>query len=365
MSPGRGRSGRDAEVRQALGSKSSDRPRLLVVGSDELRVARVARRLEPLKARIERLSWEQTLDALAGDVFGVVLVLPIRRVAMGTAIEIIHDHPDGKAVPVYGIVPDGTSSRRIRGLYRAGASVVFEWPREVRSLTGVFAESLGMTLVRGRSSRADNALARSVRAHLRIYPELDTGRLRILSQKGLITLSGQVQSLARRQRIIDIVAAVPGVRAVISQALRVAPTGIPDAKLKRRARGLLNHALDLDASTISIEVSNGYVNLTGTVSDAAELQRLEELITHLKGSRGLETRLSVSPVRQEHDRRLTLRYRKALETLYPKERVSVIVVEGVAILSGKVRTLSIKRSMTRLLAREAALRSVVNKIEIK
>jgi osmotically-inducible protein OsmY len=353
------------DVRQAKRSEASGRPTLLVAGSDDLRVARVGKLLEQLRARIERLPWETMLEALAEEVVGVVLVLPIRRVAMAAAIEIIHDHPNGKSLPVYGVVPDDTSLRTVRSLYKAGASMVFEWPREARVLTDVFAESLGMTRVRGRSSRADTALARSVRARLRIYPELTSGRLRILSQNGLITISGQVRSLARRQRIIDITAAVPGVRAVIAQSLRVAPSGISDRTLQRRIRSLLRDALDLDGSTISIEVDNGHIELTGTVSDPAELQRLEELITHLKGSRGLKTRLKVSPTQQRHDRQLTLRYRKAIETLYPHETVSLIVVEGVAILSGKVRSLSLKQSITRLLARDAAIRHVVNKLEMR
>ncbi len=355
----------DIDSKRASRSREPDRPRLLVAGTDELRVARVARKLGSLRASVEKVSWEQLLEALAKDVVGVVLVLPIRRVAMAAAVEIVHDHPDGKALPVYAVVPDNTSSRTVRSLYRAGTSIVFEWPREARVFSDVFAESLGMTSVRGRSSKADTALARGVKARLRIYPELDAGRLRVLSQSGLITLSGQVRSLARRQKIIDIVATVPGVRAVITQPLRVVSSGTADSELRRRIANLLKNASDVDGSTISIEVENGHVTLVGAVADAAESERLEELIVHVRGCRGLETHLSVSPTRQKRDRQLTLRYRKAIEILYPKESVSLTVVESVAILAGTVRALSTKRSVARLLAREPTVRRVVNKIEVR
>jgi len=356
----------DPEVEEAKrGRERSKLPRLLVSGSDGDRVEEIARTLEGLNASIECLSWEECLEALRGSVAGVVLVLPIRRVAMRAAVQIIRDHPQCKTLPLYPVVPDGTSSRHVRRLYSMGATAVLEWPREASIFRDLFAESFGISRVRGRSKKADISLSRSVRAHLRIFSELDAGRLRVFSRDGLITVSGQVRTLAQRSDIIDAITAVPGVRSVLAQSLRVAPSNIPDKTLKKRIAESLKDSEDLDDATISIQVRNGHVKLTGTVGERADVRRLERLVVNLSGTRGLVRDLTVSPDQQSADSQITRRYRKALENLYPRESVSLSVVAGVAVIAGGVRSLSVKQSIERLLSRDVGIERVVNKIRVE
>ena len=340
-------------------------PRLLITGSDEKLLAGVGRALQGLRVRIEILLWEEALEALSDGATAVVLVLPIRRIAMSTAVEIVRDHPNGKAIPVYCVVPEKTSSRRVRLLYSAGANVVLDWPREKVVFRDLFAESFGITRVRGRADEADKALGHSVRAHLRIFPELDAGRLRLFARNGLVSVSGRIRSLEQRRRIIETIAAVPGVRAVIAHSLRVESKGIADRTLKRRVRRLLKEASDLDDSTLLVKVRGGSVTIGGTVRYRAEIQRLEDLIIQLDGARALDLRLSVSPERQRADSRQSHRYRRALETLYPDERVSLTCINGTAVLTGTVRSLTVKRSIARLIERDSAVHEVVNKITVK
>lgn len=340
------------------------RPRLLIVGSDETRVDEIADALDGLEARVEKLGWEQALESLTEAVAGVVLVLPVERLSMTAAVEIVRDHPQGASLPLHGVVSDRVSSRQVRKLYSAGATVILEWPREASIFRALFAESYGISRVRGRARKADLSLTRSVRAHLRIFPELDSGRLRLFARDGLVSVSGEVRSLAQRLEIIDGVGAVPGVRSVLAQSLRVAPSKIPDRTLKRRIEAQIKDASDLDKSTISVQVRNGHVQLTGTVSERADIQSLERLVVNLRGTRGLERRLTVSPDRQSKDHQLSRRYRSALNNLYPREDLALSVVAGVAIVSGTVRSLSIKRSIERLMARDPSIRRVVNKVEV-
>jgi osmotically-inducible protein OsmY len=328
-------------------------------------MARVERALQSLRVRIETHLWEDALDALAAGLAAVVLVLPVRKVASDVAVEVVRDHPNGRSVPVFCVIPNDLSSRQVRKLYRAGANVVLEWPRETEIFRSLFAESFGITRVRGRAPEADKALAHSARAHLRIFPELDPGRLRLFARDGLLSVSGQARSLAQRDQVVETLAKVPGVKAVVAESLRVRPGNVSDRTLKNRISRILREVPELDEATVLVEVRNGHVTLRGTARDRRGIQRLETLIMNLDGPRGLDTRIEVSPDRQRTDSRQTRRYRKAIETLYPKEKVSLSFIDGAAVLGGVVRSLSTKRSIARLLQRDAATRSVVNKIRVE
>ena len=160
------------------------RPLLFVAGSDELVVRRVARRLDRLRVNVVTRSWEQLLETLPMDIAALVLVAPIRNVTGTTAVEIVRDHPYGKTVPIFVVAPDTTSSRAVRSLYKAGVSAVFHWPRESKILATLFAETFGILRVRGRAPRADKALTRTVRAHLRAGHSRGATGLRLFARDG-------------------------------------------------------------------------------------------------------------------------------------------------------------------------------------
>jgi osmotically-inducible protein OsmY len=294
-----------------------------------------------------------------------VLVAPIHKVASGTAVEIARDHPYGKKVPIFFVVPDRTSSQAVRRLYKAGVTAVFNWPRESEILATLFAEAFGIVRIRGRSSQADKALARTVRAHLRIGPSRGTSGLRLFNHDGLVSVSGRVRTLAHRREIIETIAAVPGVRAVIAETLRVQAEAIPSRKLSQRIRGLITQSVELDPSTLAVTVHNGIVKLSGTAADRSELRRLEELISNLKGVREFQSSVGVSAETQRRDSRGARRLMHVLANLYPQEDISLAVYDGIAVISGQVRRLSVKRSIERLLRSSIDVRRVVNKLNVQ
>ena len=342
---------------------AAGRPRILATGANELRVMRVVRRLGRLRARIEKLSWEQALDALGEDVAALVLAEPVPRLSAAAAVKIVRDHPDGAALATFVVVDDGTSSRRVLGLYAAGASAVFEWPGEAPVMAALFAETFGMVQVRGRSSKPEQALVRAVRARLRLFPELPAG-VRLFARDGLISVAGQVPSLARRRELVDTIAAVPGVRGVVRRSLWVAAAGISDRELQRRLHTLLKATLD-DPSDLSLTVQNGHVEVTGEARDRAEARFLERLLSGVRGVRGLDLRVATAGEPPAGDRQVARRLRRALSILYPENDVRADVVRGAAILSGRVTSLLRKYSIERFAADFQGVRRVVDKIAVE
>lgn len=352
------------ESRPEQAPRSAPRqPRILVTGFNELRVMRVARCLQGLRARVEKPTWEQALETLGDRVAALVLVDPLPDLTADEAVRKVREHPDGSELPTYVVVDDDTSSRRILKLYASGASAVFEWPREAGVLAAVFAESFGIVRVRGPSEEPDQALLRNVRAHLRLFPELPA-RVRLFVQDGRVSVGGQVPSLARRRELIETIAAVPGVRGVISRSLWVAAVGIPDAELARRLESLLEFVLE-DASDLSLRVRTGRVTVSGKVRDGAEAKLLERAIADVRGVRALDLEIEVDGETPAGARQLARRLRRALALLYPGNEIRVEVVDGTAILSGTVTSLLTRYSIERFVARTEGVRHVVDKIAVE
>jgi osmotically-inducible protein OsmY len=126
----------------------------------------------------------------------------------------------------------------------------------------------------GTSERTDTEIARSAEDVLQWTTFLPTDSIKVLVEKGWITLSGQVNWSYQRQVAKDAIRHLMGVTGVSDQitlkpsvSLGAVKADI-EAALKRRARA--------DAHKISIDVNGSDVTLTGTVHSWSD----KELVTH-------------------------------------------------------------------------------------
>ena len=337
-------------------------PRLLVVGANEVLAARIARALADLRARVERTSWEAALDSLGeGDVLALVLVEPVaRRVSLTAALRILRDHPGSEVVPLYAVVARPCSNQKARGLYRAGATAVFEWPLEKTILTLLLAETLGMAALRGPATEADTALTRTTRAHLRLRPDLP--KVSVRCRGGVMTISGSVRTVAQRAAVLEAVAAVPGVVGINDDALSVEPARTTDARIERRVVSTIEATVE-DVHGIRVSVDDGVVRVMVPARMGAEAYELKSILTRVRGIRELEVRF-VRPRRARRQRASKLL--KELKMLFPGQRpLSLSLFGGVIVLSGRVDTLALKRAMADALLKQPTVERVVNKLTVK
>ncbi len=282
---------------------------------------------------------------------------------MANAIAAVRGHAAGKLVALYALVEGNVSTQKARTAYLAGATAVIEWPREEAILAGILTETMGMSVVRGPSTRADLALTRTVRAHLRLGPSPGSS-IRLSSRKGVVTASGEARSLAELREIVETIAAVPGVKQVLTQGLRVAPSGIPDATIKRNIGAVMRATSEIDHGALLVSVRNGRVRLRGAVPSRAQLHDLLDRVATVRGVRDLDWEVEILGGNSESERDTARRLRKAILTLHPKEKIEIGFVAGVAVISGRVRSLVTKRAVERLVARDDGVARVVNKLEV-
>jgi osmotically-inducible protein OsmY len=340
----------------------SSSPRLFVAGDRSAKVLSVARSLETLRARVENSDWASVHPAIQIEADAMVLVEPI-EIGMPAAVATVRSDDNPRQIPVYAIVSATASSRLVRDLYRSGATAVIEWPRERHLLSDILAETLGMNSVRGISRRPDTALARTIRAHLRLGPAPGkTVRVQVL--EGVATLSGKARSLSTLEKIVQTAATVPGVKRVVTSELLVMPSGIPDQVVKRDLETIVRSMSEIDPEQLSIRVEGGRVTLHGRVPSRADLHDLIELAAHVKGVRDLEWEVEIASARSRSDDNTARRLERSISTLFPGQGVDVSLFGGVAVLTGVVASLRRKNEIERHCARDDGVRRIVNKLAV-
>jgi osmotically-inducible protein OsmY len=147
--------------------------------------------------------------------------------------------------------------------------------RAAQRVAGVNAVAIEIDVkLAGTSERTDAEIARSAEDVLQWTTFLPTDSIKVMVEKGWITLSGQVNWSYQRQVAKDAIRHLMGVTGVSdhitltpSVSLSAVKADI-EAALKRRARA--------DAHKISIDVNGSDVTLSGTVHSWAD----KELATH-------------------------------------------------------------------------------------
>lgn len=117
-------------------------------------------------------------------------------------------------------------------------------------------------------------------------------------------------------------------------------------------------------ATLAVTVQRGYVTLAGSVTDRRELNRVVKLVSHVRGVRGVERLTVVSPSQKVQDHRVARRLRQTVAHLTEEGAVTVAFFGGVAVLSGTVTRLSVKRALASLAEDDDAVQRLVNKIDV-
>jgi len=159
--------------------------------------------------------------------------------------------------------------------------------------------------------------------------------VRIDSSDGTLTLEGEVGHLAAKKLILEVAAAVPGVRGIVDR-LHVAPAQpmddgtirdhVRDAFLQEpvletctiRTRekdhvGVCRESVREPCGSVEVKVENGVVTLTGEVPSLSHKRLAGVLAWWVPGSRDVINGLEVVPPQEDNDDEITDAVRLVLE----------------------------------------------------
>jgi osmotically-inducible protein OsmY len=221
--------------------------------------------------------------------------------------------------------------------------------------------ALGAANQRGRHMTSGTLLTRSdTQIEKDVLDELDwdsrvgPNDVGVTVKDGIVTLSGHVDSYAKRWASQEAALRVLGVKAVANE-LEVSLYSAAertDSELAHAAIDALTWDAEIPTHSIQVSVSKGWVTLSGQVDVYFQRSAAERAMRHLAGVRGVSNELTVrqtGPAPEDVKQRIERALVRNAET--DAERIIVEVHGRQAILKGRVRSHAEKR------AAEASARS--------
>lgn len=139
--------------------------------------------------------------------------------------------------------------------------------------------------------RPDPEIARDAIAAIRSRLPMSGEHVRVIVDKGWVTLEGQLEWNYQRQEAERAVRRIKGVKSVIN-AIALAPRATP-SEVKHKIEEAFRRSAEIDASRVAVEVNRGEVVLKGTVRSWAERQEAERAAWAAPGVTKVENRIVI------------------------------------------------------------------------
>jgi osmotically-inducible protein OsmY len=187
---------------------------------------------------------------------------------------------------------------------------------------------------------SDEAINDAVEDELALDAWLSRAKIDVLTQDGIVTLDGTVDSVLVKDRAAKIAEMVRGVRSVINH-IKVSPAGTySDGDILKQVQQALRDDPAADEMEIDVEVTEGIVLLSGKADSHAERSLAEQVAKGVRGVKGVtnEIRLEVPFVSQRPDSeiRKDIQERLRWDVLVDHAKIEVEVEKGNVVLSGMV-----------------------------
>jgi osmotically-inducible protein OsmY len=148
-----------------------------------------------------------------------------------------------------------------------------------------------------QSERTDEELQGDVRDELLGEPGLDVADIGVTVERGVVILDGHVPNAAQRRLAEEIVARVPGVRAVVDDLeVRSLGTHVHDeVHLARAVLDALDWNVGVPDDRVKVVVHDGRVRLEGIVDRPEEKDAAEAAVCDVLGRGSVENAIVVRP----------------------------------------------------------------------
>ncbi len=161
-------------------------------------------------------------------------------------------------------------------------------------------------------SLSDNNITRAVNAELLFNATTPSNRINVMTDDGIVTLSGTVQNMLEADRAVKIARTIKGVKGVINM-LEVNTPEITDNALGQDVHDALLFDPATDSYEINVEADNGSVTLTGTVDSWQEKQLVMYVVKGVQGVKKVIDQIKVSSPISRSDYEITQEIEQMLD----------------------------------------------------
>ena len=238
------------------------------------------------------------------------------------------------------------------------------WQKWAIQLVLLFIFSLpttGVGLELPTNEITDIDILHAVEREFRSDDALNPDTVDVSVREGVVTLSGEAQTILVKRQAERMVGSLKGVRSIINR-LTIYPTGQSNEKIHSNVKSTLADAASAAGDDIEVSVNGqGIVLLTGTVASYVEKINLESIVADARGVTQIENSLSIKrAVKRRDASELKAEIARRFElSPFLAEGLIEISVEGDSVeLSGKVGSVN-----ERKLAHNLAWLAGIEKVE--
>jgi osmotically-inducible protein OsmY len=142
--------------------------------------------------------------------------------------------------------------------------------------------------------RSDQVLQATVSDELLFIPSVDS-HLAVSAVDGVVTLEGDVASVPERLAAIEAAAGVWGVHNVIDHIVvrSAGASGADDGELARAATSMLEWTVDVPINTVTVEVNQRKITLTGVVTWDFQREAAARAVLYMRGITGVDNKIAI------------------------------------------------------------------------
>jgi osmotically-inducible protein OsmY len=210
-------------------------------------------------------------------------------------------------------------------------------------------------------TKSDSDIKRAVLSELKWDTRVEETEVGVTVERGIVTLTGTVDSYAKKVAAQQAAHRVAGVLDVANDIQVRVPGSMTrtDADIAQAVRNALDWDVWVDQERIKSTVSNGFVVLEGDVSLLRERDDVERTVRRLAGVRGVDNRIRVKPASIKAEK-VREAIEEALERRAEREarHIKVEVHDGAVKLSGPIRSWAEKRAILGTVSHAPGVRAV-------
>ena len=197
-------------------------------------------------------------------------------------------------------------------------------------------------------------------------PLLNKAEIGVIANDGIVTLTGFVDSYAKKLKAEATVKNIKGVKAVVEKVeVRFGIDGeATDSEIAREVINAFKWNWEIPNDVIKVKVENNWVTLEGELQWNYQRETAQKLVDNLLGVRGVNNKLTIRT--ELHDKIEKDLIVEAIERDWSinDDEISVTVLDKKVILTGLVRSLYQKHQVEKIVWSTPGVWFVENNLEV-
>jgi len=210
-------------------------------------------------------------------------------------------------------------------------------------------------------------LQKNIIAALQWEPLLKSAEISVTVSDGVVTLSGEVDSYAKKLEAAHAAKHVTGVKGIVENIQVVFPDapGTDDKLIAEHALMAMKWSWAVPSDKVQVKVENGWLTLSGELKWNYQKEAAKELVKYIDGVKGVTNQIVIKSDTQDMAEQMDIERALGRHSLVSGQRITVHVTGNKVILNGRVQNHHQKAEAERIAWRARGVNAVENELVIE